>query len=134
MEVLKHESVLIREEAGVVEARQKAKALAQELNLGLTNQTKVVTAVSEIARNTLIYGGGGTATLEILQEIGRKGLRITFTDKGPGIANLTLALTDGFTTGSGMGLGLSGAKRLVDEFELDSRPGEGTRVVLTKWK
>jgi serine/threonine-protein kinase RsbT len=134
MEVLKNESVLIREEAGVVEARQKARILAQELNLGLTNLTKVVTAVSEIARNTLVYGGGGTATLEILQVMGRKCLRMTFSDNGPGIANLEKALTDGFTTGSGMGLGLGGAKRLVDDFELDSKPGEGTRVVLTKWK
>jgi serine/threonine-protein kinase RsbT len=134
MQVMKHEEVVIREEAGIVEARQKARLLVRELGLGMTDQTKTVTAVSEIARNTLVYGGGGTATLEIIQDAGRKCLRMTFSDNGPGIPDLNKALTDGFTTGGGMGLGLGGAKRLVDEFELHSRPGEGTRVVLTKWK
>ncbi|WP_141731304.1 anti-sigma regulatory factor [Oligoflexus tunisiensis] len=134
MQVLKHETILIREEAGVVEARQHARMLVRELGLGMTDQTKTVTAVSEIARNTLIYGGGGTATFEIVQDAARKCLRMTFHDSGPGIADLDKALTDGFTTGCGMGLGLGGAKRLVDDFELHSRPGEGTRVVLTKWK
>jgi serine/threonine-protein kinase RsbT len=134
MQVLKHEIILIREEAGVVEARQRARMLVRELELGMTDQTKTVTAVSEIARNTLIYGGGGTATFEIIQDASRKCLRMTFEDSGPGIADMNKALTDGFTTGSGMGLGLGGAKRLVDDFELHSRSGEGTRVVLTKWK
>jgi serine/threonine-protein kinase RsbT len=93
-----------------------------------------VTAASELARNTLDYGGGGTATLEALQEGARRGLRLIFEDQGPGIADVKLALTDGYTTGSGMGLGLSGSKRLVNEFDLWSEPGKGTRVTVTRWK
>jgi serine/threonine-protein kinase RsbT len=105
-----------------------------ELGFSLVEQTKMVTAASEIARNTLIYGGGGTLTWEMLLDGAKKGLRLRFEDKGPGIPNVDLAMTDGWTSGTGMGMGLTGAKRLVNEFDLDTRPGEGTRVTLTRWK
>jgi serine/threonine-protein kinase RsbT len=104
---------------------------AAELTFSLVDQTKIVTAASELARNTLIHGGGGTARLESLTEGSRRGLRLTFEDQGPGIVDLELALRDGYTTGTGLGLGLSGSKRLVSEFEIHSRPGE---VTVTRWK
>lgn len=119
--------------AGVVQARQLVRALAQECRLSLVEQTKLVTAASELARNTLVHGGGGTLTAHLVEERGRRGVRLAFTDQGPGIANVQLALTDGWTSGSGMGLGLSGSKRLVDDFVLDTAPGEGTTVTVTKW-
>jgi serine/threonine-protein kinase RsbT len=103
------------------------------VGLSLVDQTKLVTAASELARNTLIYGGGGTMQLEWLNGP-RLGVRLTFVDHGPGIANIDLALRDGFTTGTGLGLGLGGSKRLVNEFEIDSKPGKGTRVAVTRWK
>ncbi|MFG1809675.1 anti-sigma regulatory factor [Streptomyces sp. NPDC049040] len=118
---------------GVVQARQLVRALAQECRLSLVEQTKLVTAASELARNTLIYGGGGTMTADLVQERGRRGIRLVFADQGPGIPDLDLALTDGWTSGTGMGLGLSGSKRLVDDFLLDTVPGEGTTVTVTKW-
>ncbi|WP_313645921.1 anti-sigma regulatory factor, partial [Pseudomonas sp.] len=99
----------------------------------LVDLTKLVTAVSELARNTVVYGGGGDMDWEVLDDIGRLGLRLVFRDEGPGIPDLKLALTDGWTSGSGMGLGLTGARRLVHEFELDTVPGEGTRVTITRW-
>jgi serine/threonine-protein kinase RsbT len=98
------------------------------------DQTKIVTAASELARNTLDHGGGGTARLEAVSDNGRAGLRLTFEDHGPGIADIALAMTDGYTTGSGLGLGLGGAKRLSNDFYLWSRTGEGTRVTITRWK
>jgi serine/threonine-protein kinase RsbT len=98
------------------------------------DQTKIVTAASELARNTVIYGGGGVMMLEMLENNGRKGLRLTFEDQGPGIPDIERALTDGFTTGSGLGLGLGGARRLVNEFEIESRPGNGTRIAVVRWK
>jgi len=98
------------------------------------DQTKIVTAASELARNTVDYGGGVTVRLDALQDGARKGLRLTFEDQGPGIPDVALALTDGYTTGSGMGLGLSGSKRLVNEFDIWSEPGRGTRVTVTRWK
>ena len=104
-----------------------------ECGFSLVEQTKIVTAASELARNTLIYGGGGTVVLESLDEGARRGLRLTFTDKGPGIADVARALTDGYTTGSGLGLGLGGAKRLSNEFEISSAPGQGTRVRIARW-
>jgi serine/threonine-protein kinase RsbT len=107
--------------------------LSSRLGFSLVDQTKVVTAASELARNTVIYGGGGTLTLETLNGP-RTGLRLTFEDKGPGIADTDMALRDGFTTGSGLGLGLGGAKRLVNEFEIISRLGQGTKVTITRWK
>jgi serine/threonine-protein kinase RsbT len=105
-----------------------------EIGFNLVEQTKIVTAASELARNTIDHGGGGTARLQSLRNGGRAGLRLTFEDKGPGIPDLELALKDGYTTGGGLGLGLSGARRLSNEFEIQSRPGEGTRVSITRWK
>jgi serine/threonine-protein kinase RsbT len=134
MPVLKHESLPIRTEADVVSVRQAVRKLAAELGLGLVDSTKIVTAASELARNTLVHGGGGSARLEALAEGLRKGLRLTFEDSGPGIADVDLALKDGYTTGGGLGLGLSGSRRLVSEFTIVSRVGEGTRVTVVKWK
>lgn len=120
-------------EQDVVLARQLARKLAQECGMRLIDLTKMVTAVSELARNTMVYGGGGHMDWQILDDDLRTGLRITFRDEGPGIPDLKLAMTDGWTSGKGMGLGLTGAKRLVDEFELDTAPGAGTRVTITRW-
>jgi serine/threonine-protein kinase RsbT len=120
-------------EQDVVLARQTARKLAQECGMRLVDLTKMVTAVSELARNTMVYGGGGDMDWQIIDEGVRTGLRITFRDEGPGIADLKLAMTDGWTSGNGMGLGLTGAKRLVDEFELDTAPGAGTRITITRW-
>ncbi|MFB7746241.1 anti-sigma regulatory factor [Streptomyces sp. NPDC056132] len=119
--------------AGVVQTRQQVRALAQQCRLSLVDQTKLITAASELARNTLIHGGGGTMIGAVVEERGRRGVRLAFTDHGPGIADIDLALTDGWTSGTGMGLGLSGSKRLVDDFVLDTTPGEGTTVTITKW-
>jgi serine/threonine-protein kinase RsbT len=102
--------------------------------LGLVDQTKIVTAASELARNTLDYGGGGTARIELIESGSRRGVRLTFEDSGPGIPDLELALKDGYTTGGGLGLGLSGARRLSNEFTIESKPGEGTRVTIARWK
>jgi serine/threonine-protein kinase RsbT len=124
----------IRASDDVVRVRQQVRAMAVTAGMSLIDQTKVVTAASELARNTLIHGGGGTAQVELVKSAaGRAGVRVAFSDDGPGIADLDLALTDGWTSGTGLGLGLSGARRLVDEFELASDPGSGTRVVVTKW-
>ena len=124
----------IRSSEDVVRVRQAVRALAIRIGLGLVDQTKVVTAASELARNTLDYGGGGAVTLERLSNGAREGIRLIFEDQGPGIADIQLALKDGYTTGAGLGLGLSGAKRLSNEFEIQSKPGEGTRVAITRWK
>jgi serine/threonine-protein kinase RsbT len=134
MSVSKNEVISIRVSDDVVLVRQAVRKWTIEQGFSLVDQTKMITAASELARNTLDYGGGGTVQLEALEERGRKGLRLTFEDQGPGIADLELALTDGFTTGKGLGMGLSGSKRLVNEFEIHSRPGEGTRVAITRWK
>jgi len=131
---LPSETMQIHASEDVVRVRQAVRTLAAKIGLGLVDQTKIVTAASEIARNTLDYGGGGTVIIETVANGARPGLRLTFEDKGPGIADLERALTDGFTTGGGLGLGLSGAKRLCNEFSLASELGVGTRVVLTKWK
>ena len=130
---LKSESVALREEGDLILARQRVRERAAELGFGILDSTKIVTAASELGRNTLIHGGGGTMQLEVLADETRKGLRLTFEDHGPGISDLAQAMTDGFTTRRGMGLGLGGSKRLVNEFELSSRPGEGTRVRVTRW-
>ncbi len=134
MPPLKAESRPIATDNDIVLVRQLVRTWAVELGFGLVDQTKTITAASELARNTLVYGGGGTMLLESLHEGRRKGLRLTFEDQGPGIADIELALRDGYTTGQGMGLGLGGARRLVNEFEITSRVGEGTRVAITKWK
>ena len=120
-------------EQDVVLARQTARKLCQECGMRLVDLTKMVTAVSELARNTMVYGGGGSMDWQIIDEGVRMGLRILFRDEGPGIPDLKLAMTDGWTSGNGMGLGLTGAKRLVDEFELDTAPGAGTRITITRW-
>jgi serine/threonine-protein kinase RsbT len=127
------ETLPIREEKDLLLVRQVVRKWADELGFAVLNQTKVVTAASELARNTLIHGGGGTVRLETSVDRERRGLRLTFEDQGPGIADIAQALTDGFTTSHGLGLGFGGARRLVNEFEVDSRPGEGTRVVVTQW-
>ena len=117
-----------------VRVRQQVRVVAATSGLSLVDQTKVVTAASELARNALVHGGGGLAQVEVVTSgNGRNGIRIGFTDEGPGIADLDLALTDGWSSGDGLGLGLSGARRLVDEFELTSEPGSGTSVVVVKW-
>jgi serine/threonine-protein kinase RsbT len=124
----------IQSSADVVLVRQAVRQWAVELRFSLVDQTKIVTAASELARNTLDYGGGGMVKLEALHEGIRRGLRLTFEDKGPGIPDLDLALKDGFTTGGGLGMGLSGTKRLVNEFNIVSQVGKGTCVTITKWK
>jgi serine/threonine-protein kinase RsbT len=118
----------------VVRVRQVARAWCAELKFSLVDQTKFVTATSEIARNTLEHGGGGTMRAEIIENGARKGIKLVFQDAGPGIPDLELALKDGYTTGGGMGLGLSGSKRLVNEFDLKSEPGQGTTVTIVRWK
>jgi serine/threonine-protein kinase RsbT len=124
----------IRSGDDVVRVRQQVRTAAAENGLSLVDQTKLVTAASELARNTLVHGGGGTALVEVVKSpAGRTGVKLRFTDEGPGIGDIELALTDGWTSGNGLGLGLSGARRLVDEFELHSQPGAGTKVVVVKW-
>jgi serine/threonine-protein kinase RsbT len=132
--ILRQEAMPLRSSEDVVRARQVARTWAVELGFSLVDQTKIVTAASELARNTVNYGGGGTVLLEAIENGGRRGLRLTFEDKGPGIPDLDQALRDGFTTGGGLGMGLGGSKRLVNEFEISSRVGEGTRVRITRWK
>lgn len=132
--ILKNETLPIKSSSDIVKVRQFAREWAVSLGFSLVEQTKVVTAASELARNALDYGGGGQVELEVLQNELRQGLKLTFADQGPGIADLEQALKDGFTTGSGMGLGLGGAKRLVNEFEIDSAPGRGTKVSITRWR
>jgi serine/threonine-protein kinase RsbT len=134
MTTLKSERLDIRSSDDVVRVRQLARAMAIEAGLGLVDQTKIITAASELARNMLDYGGGGFAFAELVEVPGRRGLRLTFEDKGPGIPDVAAALKDGFTTGKGMGLGLGGAKRLSNEFSIQSEPGQGTKVVIARWK
>jgi serine/threonine-protein kinase RsbT len=124
----------VRASNDIVSVRRLVRERAVALGFSLVDQTKLVTAASELARNTLIYGGGGTAHVETMSQDGRTGLKLTFEDHGPGIANLTLAMQDGYTTGNGLGLGLSGTRRLVNEFDIWSEPGRGTRVVIVRWK
>jgi serine/threonine-protein kinase RsbT len=124
----------IRSGDDVVRIRQHVRNAAAANGLSLVDQTKLVTAASELARNTLVHGGGGVARVEVVKSgNGRAGVRLAFTDEGPGIASVELALKDGWSSGTGLGLGLSGSKRLVDEFELKSEPGTGTSVVVVKW-
>lgn len=130
----KAETINIQSSSDVVLVRQAVRQVAVKIGFGLVDQTKIVTAASELARNTLDYGGGGTVTIETLQEERRRGIRLIFADQGPGIPDIELALQDGFTTGSGLGMGLSGAKRLASEFEIQSVVGEGTRVTIVRWK
>ena len=134
MPTARTERVDIRQSDDVVRVRQLTRTFAIEVGLSLVDQTKIVTASSELARNTLDYGGGGQVTVEVLEQGGRRGVRLSFEDKGPGIADIEQALKDGFTSGKGMGLGLGGAKRLCNEFSIDSKPGEGTKVIIARWK
>jgi serine/threonine-protein kinase RsbT len=130
----KPETMSIQSSGDVVLVRQAVRHFAVAIGFGLVDQTKIVTAASELARNTLDYGGGGTVMLETLQVGGRQGLRLIFEDQGPGIPDIEMALKDGFTTGRGLGMGLSGAKRLASEFEIESTVGEGTRITIVRWK
>ena len=133
MTVARTEKLPVQTSEDIVKVRQAVRAWAVQLGFSLVDQTKIVTAASELARNTVIYGGGGTVELESLLEPRRRGLRLTFADQGAGIANTEQALKDGFTTGNGLGLGLGGAKRVSNEFEIHSQPGAGTTVRITRW-
>jgi serine/threonine-protein kinase RsbT len=130
----RNERLEVRTSDDVVRARQVTRSLAIEAGLSLVDQTKIVTAASELARNMLDYGGGGVVLLEFLENGARRGLRLVFEDRGPGIADIETALKDGYTTGKGMGLGLGGARRLCNEFAITSKPGEGTKVTIARWK
>lgn len=124
----------LRNEANIVESRTVVRQLTQQLKFSLVDQTKMITAASELSRNTLVHGGGGQMRWELVTDGVKNGLRLWFEDEGPGIADMTMALTDGWTSGGGMGLGLPGSKRLVNEFHIESQPGAGTRVTITRWK
>lgn len=131
--VLKNETLPIHSENDIVSVRQAVRRFALEAKFGVVDQTKVITAASELARNTLIYGKGGNAILQLLENHGALGIQLTFEDQGPGIPDINQALQDGFTTGNGMGLGLSGAKRLMNEFDIQSEVGKGTKIKVTHW-
>lgn len=134
MAVLRDEARELRSPQDVVAVRQLVREWALYAGFSLVDQTKIVTAASELARNTLTHGGGGTVRLEALNDGNRRGLRVVFEDEGPGIPDVEQAMRDGFTTAGGLGLGLGGAKRLANDFEIDSAPGRGTRVMITRWK
>jgi serine/threonine-protein kinase RsbT len=127
------DEVLVRADADVVRVRQLVRTYALQVKLSLVDQTKLVTATSELARNTLIYGGGGSVQVEEVSDGRRRGVRASFHDDGPGIPDVTVALADGWSSGKGLGLGLGGAKRLVDQFELDTEVGRGTDITVVKW-
>ncbi len=133
MATLRDETLEIRSSADVVRVRQAARAWSAELGFSLVDQTKIVTGASELARNTLEHGGGGRVRLEMLNDDDRRGLRMTFLDEGPGIPDITLALTDGYSTRGGLGLGLGGTRRLMNEFKLQSQVGKGTQVQVARW-
>ena len=134
MAVTAADVVPVRSEQDIVLSRQLVRKLVQQIGFSLVDQTKMVTAASEIARNTLIYGGGGDMRWQLLDDGVRKGLRLSFEDRGPGIPDIGLAMTDGWTSGNGLGKGLTGSKRLVNEFELQTAVGQGTTVTITRWK
>ena len=134
MTVLLSDQRAVQTAEDVVAIRQAVRQRAVELGFNLIDQTKIVTAASELARNTVQYGGGGRVMIEGVEMMGRRGLRLTFEDEGPGIPDIELAMRDGYTTGGGLGLGLSGARRLSSEFQIDSAPGKGTRVTITRWR
>lgn len=134
MPTTRNDRLDIRSSDDVVKVRQQTRTLAIEAGLSLVDQTKIITAASELARNALDYGGGGEMRLEVIEEGRRRGLRLTFEDHGPGIADVAQAMRDGFTSGSGLGLGLGGAKRLSNEFSIESKVGVGTKVTIARWK
>lgn len=128
------ETLLVRTSDDIVNVRQTVRKVAIDHGFNLVDQTKIITAASELARNTIVYGGGGMLRIEILNSGSRDGIKLTFEDHGPGIANIEQALTDGYTSGQGLGMGLGGARRLSNEFEIESIVGQGTKVAITKWK
>ncbi|MFC5409506.1 anti-sigma regulatory factor [Larkinella bovis] len=132
--ILNKESMSITREQDVVPFRNRVKEVAVKIGMGIVNQTKLITAASELVRNMLRYGGGGDTCIEVVSKGRDSGVRLTFTDKGPGIADINLAMQDGYSTGKSLGLGLPGAKRLVNEFSIRSTPGQGTTVIILKWK
>ena len=134
MAVLKTQALGVKQETDIVLVRQAVRSWSIEIKFSIVDQTKMVTAASELARNLLVYGGGGQVGMTILQEGIRRGLRLVFEDRGPGIPDIALAMKDGYTTGKSLGLGLGGSKRLVNDFEIVSKPGEGTRVTITRWR
>lgn len=134
MQVVDSKSLELRFEPDIVKARQLVRNVAQVCGFSLVDQTKMVTAASELARNTVKHGGGGVMTVDELRDGARRGVRAVFEDQGPGIADMSLAMTDGWTSGGGLGLGLTGSKRLCNEFEIESSPGKGTRVAIVRWK
>lgn len=134
MPTVRTDCLEVRSTSDVVSVRQVVRTWSIEAGFSLVDQTKMVTAASELARNAVDYGGGALVRLELLEEGPRRGVRVAFEDKGPGIPDIEKALTDHFSTGNGLGLGLGGARRLVNEFDISSRQGEGTRVVITRWK
>lgn len=134
MPTVRHERLTVKASDEVVGVRQSVRDFAIDARLSLVDQTKLITAASELARNMVVYGGGGDVVIEQVEAEGRSGVRVTFEDKGPGIPDIALALRDGYTSGGGLGLGLGGAKRLVHDFDIRSQPGEGTTVIITRWK
>jgi serine/threonine-protein kinase RsbT len=134
MPILKDERLSLVAPADIVVVRQRAREWAAELGFSLVDQTKIVTAASELARNTIIYGGGGSVRIEALADGVRRGLRLVFEDQGPGIPDIALAMKDGYTSGAGLGLGLGGAKRLMGDFQISSQPGQGTTVMIARWR
>ncbi|MEO8659933.1 MAG: anti-sigma regulatory factor [Bryobacteraceae bacterium] len=134
MTVDQSREVAVSSQDDVVLVRQAVRTAALQIGLNLIDQTKIVTAASELARNTFVHGGGGFTRIEIVSEGVRRGIRLTFEDKGKGIADIDQAMKDGFTSGGGLGLGLGGAKRLSNDFQIESRPGEGTRITIARWK
>jgi serine/threonine-protein kinase RsbT len=134
MATLQAETLLVRTTDDIVSVRQVVRKVAIGTGFNLVDQTKIITAASELARNTVIYGGGGILKIEILNNGSKSGVKLIFEDEGPGIADVELALKDGYTSGQGLGMGLGGARRLSNEFEIESKPGKGTRVAITKWK
>ncbi|HEX6881497.1 MAG TPA: anti-sigma regulatory factor [Terriglobales bacterium] len=134
MAVVKSDRVPVQTEADIVSVRQMVRGWSQELGFSLVDQTKIVTAASELARNTIKHGGGGYLVLEMHNQGMKRGLKLVFEDSGPGIPDIGMAMRDGFTTGGGLGLGLGGSKRLVNDFEINSKVGEGTRVTITRWR
>lgn len=134
MPVSRSDKLPVASDGDIVAVRQRVRALAVESGFSLVNQTKIVTAASELARNTVVHGGGGIVEIELLVEDARRGIRLTFRDHGPGIPDIAAAMRDGFTTASGLGLGLGGARRLCNDFDIQSTPGDGTVVRITRWR
>jgi serine/threonine-protein kinase RsbT len=134
MTTLHAETLMVRTTDDIVNVRQRVRNIAISSGFNLVDQTKIITAASELARNTVIYGGGGILRIELVSNGTRSGVKLIFEDEGPGIADVELALRDGYTTGSGLGMGLGGSRRLSNEFQIESTPGKGTRVAITKWK